>query len=795
MSQYSFSKFDDFTCSGPRPPVPGEESRRKMTDTLHPDKPSSVSSSRTSPPAYCRWANNVSYLLDDSDGAELFKRFVELEDEEHLNHLNFYFACQGLKRERNPERMLQMIGVIYRKFLKRAPRGSPMYVDEEMRVMIKAGLRNDGHVILTPDVFDQMQENVVSIISSTTYPNFLQSDLYLQYVQNMQTSSGSGSGGGSCISIPLGVAAAGASSSSAGAVSSMTSSSSTSELISYSSSALPTLHEDSELLVNADSIEQLYGATGPAIAASSLSVTSGVSGSGSATSSCSMSTSKPAMTLTKDALRATEKRRLEMRPSGPRGGFSVYTKYASYNPVSRRDSEQASLSSGRTDSDTMSLSSISTDGRPHPHNMHRNHHQQSIERRLIHENAMANMELNRHAIIPRTQRMNQKPLPKEEFVSQLMSKLEKVKKLQDNDELLGKKLQEAEQSSNSQSNKFFAEQIRQKLQVEDETDQDILDQHVSRVFSDLTPNRSPGRVSPCPNINRARRHEMGSFGSMSAQSSMRHSKSMPEGHLQQQQQQGLMGPPAQPHPRKLSNKWPSVNTDSGISLFSSDTLTKYSNKDMSCATSRPLSRTMHTMDNMSVMNTATLLQESSRRLEDETRRSKRYQHSGGVPLIQGMPLPAPPLPPSQMNILGGGGPGGMSLVPPPIPAKPSQGLPGVGGPGGGGGGGGPRSMGGSSAGSSAMLPPPPAATTEFTVVVYSFCDEEVPYRIKIPGSNPPTLRQFKEYLPKKGNYRFFFKTRCDDVDNPVYQEEINNDNEMLPLFEGKVMGTVKPVEV
>lgn len=38
--------------------------------------------------------------------------------------------------------------------------------------------------------------------------------------------------------------------------------------------------------------------------------------------------------------------------------------------------------------------------------------------------------------------MNQKPLPKEEFVSQLMSKLEKVKKLQDNDELLGKKLQE-----------------------------------------------------------------------------------------------------------------------------------------------------------------------------------------------------------------------------------------------------------------------------------------------------------------------------------------------------------------
>lgn len=34
--------------------------------------------------------------------------------------------------------------------------------------------------------------------------------------------------------------------------------------------------------------------------------------------------------------------------------------YAPYNPVSRRDSELASLSSGRTDSDTMSISSMST---------------------------------------------------------------------------------------------------------------------------------------------------------------------------------------------------------------------------------------------------------------------------------------------------------------------------------------------------------------------------------------------------------------------------------------------------
>lgn len=45
---------------------------------------------------------------------------------------------------------------------------------------------------------------------------------------------------------------------------------------------------------------------------------------------------------------------------------------------------------------------------------------------------------------------------------------------------------------------------------------------------------------------------------------------------------------------------------------------------------------------------------------------------------------------------------------------------------------------------------PPAE--EFTTVMFSFCDEQFPYRTKIPGKQI-TLRQFKEYLPKKGNYR------------------------------------------
>lgn len=42
----------------------------------------------------------------------------------------------------------------------------------------------------------------------------------------------------------------------------------------------------------------------------------------------------------------------------------------------------------------------------------------------------------------------------------------------------------------------LANAIKEKLQVEDDNDQDILDQHVQIVFPDSTPGGSPGMMSP-----------------------------------------------------------------------------------------------------------------------------------------------------------------------------------------------------------------------------------------------------------------------------------------------------------
>jgi hypothetical protein len=101
-------------------------------------------------------------------------------------------------------------------------------------------------------------------------------------------------------------------------------------------------------------------------------------------------------------------------------------------------------------------------------------------------------------------------------------------------------------------------------------------------------------------------------------------------------------------------------------------------------------------------------------------RSRRYSHNNPPP-----PLPPPHLPSTSSNIIISSSSSSNILMgpPPAVPAKPLQ-----------------QQLQQSQQG--------------FTTVVYSFCDEEVPYRIKIPGSHPPTLKQFKDYLPKKGNYRY-----------------------------------------
>ncbi|XP_032592819.1 axin isoform X2 [Drosophila grimshawi] len=695
-------KHDDNECSGPRPPVPGEESRvKKMTEGV-------IDTLKNSPPSYLNWARTLNHLLEDRDGVELFKKYVEEEAPAYNDHLNFYFACEGLKQQTDPEKVKQIIGAIYR-FLRK----SQLSISDDLRTQIKAIKSNE--IPLSPHIYDPMQQHVEATIRDNIYPSFLCSEMYIQYIQQMSAvqercsssgatasgSAGSSGSGGSCgsnngstagacalptattkqllatsgssgpippgvfINLPMnsGAVMPAGTCSASGSVYGPSTSASSSGSISATdtlprSSTLPTLHEDSELSL-CDDFEKVQVEGGSARPHIDLP-----------------------MRLTRDLLIATQKRRLEIRPPG--------------------------------------------DGRPYIDRRH-----SSTENKAIRQSAMANKETNSFQVIPRTQRLHSnehRPLKENELLALLIPKLEEVKRKRDLEERARfERMPSASLPNNersSASDRAFAEAIREKFALDEDNDQDILDQHVSRVWKDQTPHRSPGTMSPCPPIPSRRRtatHDSGmvSDGAMSLSGhSMKHSKSMPD---------------PSSCSRKLTNKWPSMNTDSGISMFSSDTVMKY--KETS---------------SRSGSSTASKLEEAKRRLEDEPRRTRRYAQPQLQPHMVAMQQQQP------LSSFSSSSSGSSTLHhqvvvgPPPLPIKPPE-----------------------------------------TVVVFSFCEEPVPYRIKIPGTQP-TLRQFKDYLPRRGHFRFFFKTHCEDPDSPVIQEEIVNDSDILPLFGDKAMGLVKP---
>lgn len=96
--------------SGPRPPVPGQESRTtKMTEG-----PSLDQCSRTSPPPYFKWHQSLHSLLEDPEGVRLFNEYVTNEGDDHLVRLKFYFACEGLKQKTEYDDIKKTVEIIYK---------------------------------------------------------------------------------------------------------------------------------------------------------------------------------------------------------------------------------------------------------------------------------------------------------------------------------------------------------------------------------------------------------------------------------------------------------------------------------------------------------------------------------------------------------------------------------------------------------------------------------------------------------------------------------------------------------
>lgn len=79
-------------------------------------------------------------------------------------------------------------------------------------------------------------------------------------------------------------------------------------------------------------------------------------------------------------------------------------------------------------------------------------------------------------------------------------------------------------------------------------------------------------------------------------------------------------------------------------------------------------------------------------------------------------------------------------------------------------------------------------------VVYHFPGEEQPFMSYFSGKTM-TLGQFRDLINKKGAYKFFFKNICDlDGEKMVVFEEIIDEKQSVPFYEGKVFAKIQPID-
>nr|AMY99574.1 axin [Novocrania anomala] len=405
-----------------------------------------------STPPCLNWAKNLRNLLADGDGVNLFRQFLVQEQCLHL--LNFWFACQGLKNVYNSgkerDKIPSLEKLIYKKFI-RGDSAIKLTPEIRSKIVDRVTKRQMDHTL-----FDQAQSEIEETLEKDSYRTFLKSDLYVQYIQTggespKESSSSSGSNSVRPIS---------------------------------SCGPLPTLHEDAEL-----------------------------------------ETESIPMPLTSKALMATRWTRADngvrkvneasaglYMQASHQGGRVPNPYHYSYAPVSAQDSELQSLSSDAlTDTDTMSLTDSSVDGRP-VYNKRR----WKRQARAINRSAQQNRDtaLTQH-MIPRTAHApkdrNIAETDPMKFAVLLAEKLEVVCRERERDERLQhqmKCISEAEESEDSSliSRPNTRATINSLMaafalggEVGADNDQSILEEHCSRIWDSSagqTPSLSPGKHTP-----------------------------------------------------------------------------------------------------------------------------------------------------------------------------------------------------------------------------------------------------------------------------------------------------------
>uniref|UniRef100_A0A8C5QEZ1 Axin-1 n=1 Tax=Leptobrachium leishanense TaxID=445787 RepID=A0A8C5QEZ1_9ANUR len=831
-----------FTENAPRPPVPGEEGElitadprpcnhsyylakndgiKNDTSTATPrrsdlDLGYEPEGSASPTPPYLKWAESLHSLLDDQDGINLFRTFLQQESCGDL--LDFWFACSGFRKleasDSKVEKKLKLAKAIYKKYIL----DSNGIVSRQIKPATKSFIKD---CVMKQQIetamFDHAQMEIQSMMERNTYPIFLKSDIYIEYTTvdgespkiYSDHSSGSGTGKG-----PSGY--------------------------------LPTLNEDEEWKCDrAEEDEGLRDSVSSKRVNKKLVL-------------------EPTTHCTAPSRRLSDS--LEIRPGTwrePVNPYYVNTGYAVAPATSANDSEQQSMSS---DADTMSLTDSSVDGIP-PYRLRKHH------RREMQESAKA----NGHVPLPHIPRTHHVPkdihVDPEKFAAELISRLEEVLKDREAEQKLEERLKRvrAEEEGDDADVSSGPSLVSHKLpstqplhyfnsrysemgcvgmhirDAHEENPESILDEHVQRVMK--TPGcQSPGtgRHSPKSRSPDAAHFSKALPGSMGT---------MQTGHGKHSAKSGSKLDAANLYPHKYvyHHAHPHVNPHSGVkpkepveadgaqrvpgNLPWNMDSHNYATKSRNYADSMGMAPNI--MDSLGYSGKASLLAKRNAKKVDSgkvegssyevpavpedaerhqkimqwlmegekeiTRHKKTVHSSSGAKKLQShdgprtLPIERPsavhPWVNTQLRTVVQ--PSHPFIQDPTMPPNPA-----------------PNPLtqleearrrleeeekrAGKMSMKQRVKPQKKAAAgapqpCDNIVVAYYFCGEPIPYRTMVKG-RIVALGQFKELLTKKGNYRYYFKKVSDEFDCGVVFEEVRDDDTILPIYEEKIIGKVEKID-
>ncbi|XP_033039819.1 axin-2 isoform X2 [Trachypithecus francoisi] len=795
-----------FREDAPRPPVPGEEGETPPCQLGvgkgQVTKPVPVSSNtrrnedglgepegRASPDSpLTRWTKSLHSLLGDQDGAYLFRTF--LEREKCVDTLDFWFACNGFRQMNLKDaKTLRVAKAIYKRYIE-----NNSIVSKQLKPATKTYIR-DGIKKQQIDsiMFDQAQTEIQSVMEENAYQMFLTSDIYLEYVRSGGENTAYMSNGGlGSLKVVCGY--------------------------------LPTLNEEEEWTC-AD-FKCKLSPTVVGLSSKTLRATASVRS-----------------TETVDSGYRSFKR------SDPVHPYHVGSGYVFAPATSANDSE---ISSDALTDDSMSMTDSSVDGIP----PYRVGSKKQLQREM-HRSVKANGQVSLPHF-PRTHRLPKEMTPVEPatFAAELISRLEKLKLELESRHSLEERLQQIREDEEKEGSELTLSS-REGAPTQhplsllpsgsyEEDPQTILDDHLSRVLK--TPGcQSPGvgRYSPRSRSPDHHHHHhsqyhsllppggklppaaaspgacplLGGKGFVTKQTTKHvhhhyiHHHAVPktkeeiEAEATQRVHCFCPGGPEYYCYSKCRSHPKALETTPGEQFGGSrgSTLPKRNGKGTEPGLALP-AREGGAPGGAGAMQ---LPREEGDRSQDvwqwmleSERQSKPKPHSAqstkkAYPLESARSSPGERA--SRHHLWGGNSahprttprahlftqdPAMPPLTPPNTLAQLEEAC---------------RRL--------AEVSKPPkqrhkepkklagvhALQASELVVTYFFCGEEIPYRRMLKAQSL-TLGHFKEQLSKKGNYRYYFKKASDEFACGAVFEEIWEDETVLPMYEGRILGKVERID-